>query len=104
MWYVIYHAKHPNFGCKCSALPDPEFPKDFETVAIVDCATLEHAFRATNHVDSDWTKGEAVIELEQQNPRSTSVGDVIVEFDPPYKCHRCLSAGWETFDMPQKGT
>ena len=51
------------------------FPKHYELVALVDTNDLEEAWELTNHVDSDWTKGDKVL-VDNDGERSSMVGDV----------------------------
>lgn len=50
----------------------------FRPVAMLaDVPSLDAAFEATNHIDSDWTKGDGVVMLPSGPARSTSVGDMM---------------------------
>ena len=74
----------------------PEFPKDYERVAVVECKDVDDAFRATNHIDSDWTNNPEVTCMAVVGGcRSTSVGDVVEELKPDGKKMRCAAVGWE---------
>lgn len=50
----------------------------YRRVAEVDVVDLEDAFRCTNHIDHNWTENPEVIAVHVATPRSTSVGDVLV--------------------------
>lgn len=73
--------------------PKPNFPKDYDKVAIVECVDEEDAFRATNHIESDWTKNPEVVELFKSQCRSTSCGDVLVDEDG--NGLYCAPCGWD---------
>jgi len=89
MRYEVWHSKE----LKTFMSPKPSFPEDYEQVAEVECVDEEDVFRATNHIDSDWTKNPEV-KLRRNNPcRSTSVGDVIV--DENGRGLYCAPVGWE---------
>jgi len=77
----------------------PDFPHDFETVAIVATESEDHAFRLTNHVDSPWWENPLVVRYKPES-RSTSVGDVmmLLELDG-VRFLRCAPAGWEEMDV-----
>jgi len=88
MQYTVFHAKQPSFGFGVH----PEFTqKDFKAVAVVEAQSVDDVFRITNHIDDSWTKNPEVIRYVGQ-PRSTSVGDVVV--DQSGTACRCEMAGW----------
>ena len=104
MQYTVFHAKHPNFGFgghpefntdvvqsdgKASRHCDTQ--KDFKAVAVVEAKSVDDVFRITNHIDQSWTKNPEVVRYVGQ-PRSTSVGDVVVEQSGT--AFRCEMAGW----------
>jgi len=90
MRYDVYHVKQPTFGMGLK----PVFPDFYDKVATVECKDPEDVFRATNHIDSDWTKNPEVIEIfKEGGVRSTSVGDVIVDADG--KELYCDMIGWK---------
>ena len=64
----------------------------YKEVAHLEAVDLERVFRLTNHVDEDWTEGEA-ISCVKSPCRSTSVGDIVM--DEASKLHSCESFGWE---------
>lgn len=88
MKFTVWHAIKPNFGFGVS----PEFnEQNYQRVAIVESPSVDEVFRITNHIDQSWTKNPEVIKFVGQ-PRSTSVGDVVVaETGTTY---RCEMAGW----------
>jgi hypothetical protein len=51
----------------------------YTRVADVEVADLESVFNVTNHIDHSWTENDEVVALFSQRPRSTSVGDVVVD-------------------------
>lgn len=69
-----------------------EFPKDYRRVATVEAPELGAVFELTNHIDSNWTTGSAVVTLDDPRARSTSVGDVII-FDD--QLHGVAGIGFE---------
>lgn len=71
--------------------PTPEFPNDYEHVANVRTDELGEAFQLTNTIDAPWWENEGVEKLVAGGRRSTSVGDIAVLGDTPY---RCEMAGW----------
>jgi len=89
MKYKVYHAINPTFGFG----KKPEFPSEYKLVATVECADLEDVFRITNHIDEDWTKNPEVTELFHNRPRSTSVGDVVIDEDGYH--FYCDQVGWK---------
>ncbi len=94
----VYHAIHPSFGLK-----EQTFPKGFTHVADVEIPDLASskesqianlqafAFQSTNHIQDSWTTNDSVFSITQ-NPRSTSVGDVI-EIEGKY--YEVASCGFE---------
>jgi hypothetical protein len=92
MKYTVYHAVNPTFGFG----EKPNFPEDYKKVAVVETNHLEEVFRITNHIDHDWTDNPEVVGLivTTRTPRSTSVGDVVVDEDGV--AHYCAGCGWET--------
>jgi hypothetical protein len=89
MKYKVYHADEPTFGFGGK----PTFPEDYTLVATVECKDEEDVFRATNHIDSDWTQNTEIVELHEEICRSTSVGDVVVDEDNV--AMYCAPVGWE---------
>lgn len=90
MKYEVWHAKNPTFGFG----DKPVFPEAYNKIAIVeaDAIDIDDVFRITNHIDSDWAKNPEVIELFHNRPRSTSVGDVVV--DGIGSKFYCDTVGW----------
>jgi len=50
----------------------------YDHVATVDTLDLDVAFQQTNHISHAWTENDDV-EAHTDRPRSTSVGDIIVD-------------------------
>jgi hypothetical protein len=63
--------------------PDPELWKErgkhYQLVALVEADSPEEVYRLTNHIDRDWRENALVKSMSPNPPRSTSVGDVIVQ-------------------------
>lgn len=84
----VYHRKlnpfapanpFPTVGDVAKALRDGDFDHvaDVDVTGLVDLdAARNKAFRLTNHVEEDWTKGDEVTVHGDDRKRSTSVGDV----------------------------
>jgi len=72
MRYTVYHWKNTKYR------GNGKYPDDYEKVAVIETVGLEKVFEKTNHIDKDWTENEEVAELFEPMPRSTSVGDVII--------------------------
>lgn len=87
MKYLIYHANtrydkkgNPigiagSFGWEATTFPD-----DFDHVADVEAESLDEAFGLTQHIDLPW-QTDIRVDARIDNPRSTSVGDVLVRHD-----------------------
>lgn len=90
MRYIVYHVKNPSFGLKEHVWPD-----EYNAVAQVEAAELEDVFVRTNTNATPWWKGSGLV-LLSENPRSTSVGDVVVDYEG--KAFRCASMGWEQIE------
>jgi hypothetical protein len=94
---TVYHATNPTF----LEVTPSNFPTGFEAVATLEVVTgtdseaLEHTFRATNHIDSNWMKNPEVRELQRHNLRSTSVGDVVILGNGSR--YLCAMVGWIKF-------
>lgn len=57
-----------------------DFPGDkYVEVATVAVDDLDDAYRATNHIDSDWLQNPEVVDVKTTKARSSSVGDVFVD-------------------------
>ena len=89
MEYQLYHAKNPTFGMGNR----PKFPDEYEMVAVVEASSLEDIFRLTNHIESDWTGNAEILEVIATYPRSTSVGDIVV--DENEMIYYCDNVGWK---------
>jgi len=98
----VAHAVKPTFGFPTDKRPDPVYPDDYRTAAIVvwdddltETENLDRAFRLTNHIDRPWWENPDVtaagpVPLKH---RSTSVGDVLGL--PNGKFYRVAALGWE---------
>lgn len=90
----VYHSMKPCFGENHF----PEFNSEhYEKVAILeldnDSQFLKEAYRCTIHTSYNWTTNHDVIWFKNEQVRSTTVGDVIVdEFGNGF---RCEPIGWE---------
>lgn len=93
MKYVVWHAKDE--AMVRGLVSEPSFPADYSRVAVVECVDVDDVFRATNHIESDWTKNPEVVTRMVKSARSTSVGDVIEEFKPDGKKFLCAMIGWK---------
>jgi hypothetical protein len=93
MKYIVWHAKDE--AMVRGFLSEPTFPTDYDRVAIVECKDVDDVFRATNHIESDWTKNPEVVTRIGNRHRSTSVGDVVAEFKPDGKKFLCAPVGWK---------
>lgn len=58
------------------AISIANFPRGWRKVAEVECATVEDAYRLTNHTDHLWPDKPGVRAL-YSSVRSTSVGDIV---------------------------
>jgi len=93
MKFTVWHAK--NEAMVRGLASEPKFPEDYRRVAVVECKDVDDVFRATNHIDSDWTKNPEVVTMVAESARSTSVGDVVEEFKPDGKKWLCAMVGWK---------
>jgi len=86
---LVFHDRRPLFGFGDY---QKHFPDDYECVAEVETAELGLVFQLTNHIDQPWMLNEQAKALVSQ-PRSTSVGDIVVTSDGV--AHLCMPLGWE---------
>lgn len=70
----------------------------YSEVAHVEAETIDRVFPLTNHIESDWTQGEAVKALAGP-ARSTSMGDIVLDEDGAL--FSCAMAGWKPLDPHQ---
>lgn len=100
MKYKVYHAH--DIGSILNKVPESFCPDDYMLVAEVECLDDEDVFRATNHINSDWTLNPEVTHRPRplDRCRSTSVGDVIINEDGV--ALYCAGCGWETLSMSTK--
>ena len=76
-----------------------EVNMDYHTVALVNCETLDDAFKLTNTIDDYWWKNECVVQkFSGQGCRSTSVGDII-ENAQTREHWICAPVGWEKLNL-----
>ena len=89
--YKVYHNSdfldHPSWKWG-DVMPDSE---KLELVAMVNCDTLDDAFRCTNHIDRNWMDNPNVMPLVLR-ARSTSCGDVVES--PDGRKWVVAAAGW----------
>ena len=101
----VFHANNPTFGMGDA----PKFPEEFTHVADVELPIISSlpdiyylnnaqdvAYRLTNHIDTDWTENEEVI-VFTDNPRSTSVGDVMQIGNRYWEV---AMVGFDEFELP----
>jgi hypothetical protein len=81
--YEVFHAIMPNYGLG----PHPRWPDAYQLVVSVEARNLEEVFELTNL----WPETPRIRYLVR-DPRSTSVGDVVV--DPHGRAYRCESCSW----------
>ena len=89
--YEVWHAVPADFSAE---RPISDFPLGFEMVAAVLSEDLDEVFDKTNHAHRPWTENEGV-SPKAQRPRSTSVGDVVVDVVRA-TAHRVEIVGWST--------
>jgi hypothetical protein len=85
----LYHDKNPKFGLNET---ERVWPDDFDLIAWINSDDLDLVFEQTNNVDKSWTDNPGV-KVVRKNPRSTSVGDVIVTSKDIV--YICLPIGWK---------
>lgn len=77
--WLVYH----NIDETTMFQPDPELWKErdkhYHLVALVEADSPEEVYQLTNHIDGDWRENAVVKSMSLQPPRSTSVGDVLVQ-------------------------
>ncbi len=55
---------------------------EYEVIADLEVEGKEHAYRASNHIDSNWTENPEVVSYSGDGKeRSTSVGDILANPD-----------------------
>jgi hypothetical protein len=62
--------------------------------------TLDDVYKLTNHIDNNWTNNSKVSPIHPF-PRSTSIGDIIVDLFNPFKVSyfRVASFGFERIEV-----
>ena len=88
-FYVLHNKKFPRSDFNT---PTAINLSDYELVALVECSHKEDAFRATNHIEEDWTKNPEVKKLFTPTARSTSVSDILIDEDG--WIWYCAATGW----------
>jgi len=83
MRYLVYHSKDPSDMVKM--LNDDNILKEvnlknYNMVAMVEALNTNDVFMVTNHIEKPWWENSEIIK-HYINTRSTSIGDIIVEFD-----------------------
>ena len=80
-YWLVYHNTDPDtvFSPETELWDSPDRDARYHPVALVQAASLEEAYQLTNHRDTDWRENKAVKAVALPPPRSTSVGDVIVQ-------------------------
>ena len=90
---LVFHALNPNFREDVPPEGGYRLVAELEIPEMPLSEAMDFVFQLTNHIDSDWTKGNQVVRA-QKPCRSTSVGDVIrLENDPNYWL--CCNVGWK---------
>ncbi len=86
--WLVYH----NTGRATLFQPNPSLWKErdkyYHLVALVEAGSLEEVYALTNHIDRDWRENALVKSMATRPPRSTSVGDVIVQGDKAWLVDR----------------
>ena len=72
--FDVYHRLKPDF----MGLEECWEAHLYEKVAVVECEMLSDVFSLTNHIDWAWYENDEIV-WHKDNPRSTSVGDVVFE-------------------------
>lgn len=90
MTFEVWHDDHPTFMATHDRAM--RWPTDFTHVATVEAPALGAVFQLTNHIDAAWTENTGVT-AHVGRPRSTSVGDVVV--DENREAWICAMVGWE---------
>jgi hypothetical protein len=91
MAIAIWHCLPENIGNPAEQ-NRPLWPEKYQKVAVVDTDNLEEAFRLTQHIEEDWTRGSQVLWRWIGRTRSSSIGDVFVLEDQAWII---LSFGFE---------
>lgn len=74
---------------------DPEaFPAGYRLVATIEAPSRNRVFQLTNHFIAGWHEGSHVKRLFDPRPRSTVVGDVVL--DEGGMLWACAPVGWST--------
>jgi hypothetical protein len=86
--WLVYHktGRTTLFQLKPSLWKERD--KDYQLVALVEADSLEEVYALTNHIDRDRRENALVKSMATQPPRSTSVGDVIVQGDKAWLVER----------------
>jgi len=109
--FMVYHFDMEKYSC-CfdkwlyhnhidSTYGDSEGPdfEEYKAVALVDAESIDNVFRATNHIEEDWTYNDEIVALPQgHGQRSTSVGDIVTDLSTNIS-YRCASVGWDEIEV-----
>jgi hypothetical protein len=80
--YLVFHAKSDDARF---------FPADYKLVAKIEAADIDSAVELSQHNGRSWAQNPGITSFTE-NPRSTQVGDILIEHDVP---KRFLGAkGW----------
>ena len=71
--FLVYHTKTDDARL---------FPDHYKLVAKIEAESIDHALFLSQHTESSWTRNRGVTAFDD-NPRSTQVGDVIIDHDVP---------------------
>lgn len=80
-YWLVYHHTDPHtlFFPQPHLWQSEERDQYFRLVGLVEAASLEEVYRLTNHLEYDWRENAQVKAVALTPPRSTSVGDVIIQ-------------------------
>lgn len=70
----------------------------YTEVAHLEAETIDEVFPLTNHIESDWTMGEAIRAVVVP-ARSTSMGDIVLDEDGGL--FSCAMVGWKPLEPQQ---
>lgn len=92
--FQVYHLRNSLFAVGDEV---PEFnERNYMLVAAVAASHIEDVYMLTNHIDRPWPQNEGVLLINpSSSPRSTSVGDVIIEENGVRNI--CDIVGWKVF-------
>ncbi|MBW3243658.1 hypothetical protein KUV57_13380 [Epibacterium sp. DP7N7-1] len=70
----------------------------YSEVAHIEAETIDRVFPLSNHIESDWTRGDA-IRAAAVPARSTSMGDIVMDEDGAL--FSCAMVGWKPLEPQQ---